>query len=79
MTTNHLTGEVHAYSLVAWQELPETLMSPRFSRCGVHGQNQSLVQRIYSYDAAAIPLLCVTRVVSNDVLFIDNLALLQTH
>lgn len=79
MMANHLTGEVHTCSLAAWQEFPETLMWPHSSRCCVHGQEQSLVQRIYNRDAAAIPLLHVTLVISNDVLFIVKLTLLQTH
>lgn len=79
MTANHLTGEVHTCSLVAWQKFPETLMWPHSSRCCVHGWEQPLVQRIYNHNVAAVPLLHVTLVISNDVLFIVNLALLQTH
>lgn len=79
MTANHLTGEVHTFSLVAWQEFPETLMWPHSSRCSFHGQDQSLVQRIYNCDAAAVPLLHVTLVISNEVLFLVNLTLFQTH
>lgn len=78
MTANHLTGEVHTCSSVSWHEFTETLVWPYSSRCCVHSQEQSLVQRIYSRDATTIPLLHVTLVVSNDVLFIVNLTLLQT-
>lgn len=79
MMTNQLSGEVHTCSLVAAQEFPETLMWPHSWRCSIHGQEQSLVQRIYNHDAAAIFLLHVPLVISNDVLFIVNLPLFPTN
>lgn len=79
LTANQLTGEVHTYSLVAWQRCPETLMWPHSSRCCVHGQDQPLVQIIYKYNAAVFPLLHLTLVASNNVLFVVLLSLFQTH
>lgn len=46
-----------------------TLIWPHSSRCCVYGQDQSLIQRIYNYDATAFPLLLLTLITSNNVLF----------